>query len=168
MQRKYHDLSTQTASPIGKQEQRSKRDLCAENDDRCLEDSYWKEVLPLGFFINSNAVTGGGGGAPATGTKRGMDHGPLSYGSGSGHMIQRSDIPGQKAQNAQASEQTVKASPAVVKADSSQPAVSAPPPAVPAADSNKVGILFKTLTFCRCAHQLWIWENEIYSFILFI
>ena len=68
-----------------------------------------------------------------------MDHGPLSYGSGSGHMIQRSDIPGQKAQNAQASEQTVKASPAVVKTDVSPPAPANPPPA-PEADSNKVNI----------------------------
>ena len=127
--------------------QRSKRSPCAENDDRCIEDSYWGEVLPLGFFINSNAVTGGGGGgaaAAATGTKRGMDHGPLNFGSGSGHMIQRSDIPGQKAQNAQASEQTVKASPAAVKTDVSPPAVAAPPPA-PAEDSNKVGILLNAI-----------------------
>ena len=102
----------------------------------------------MGFFVNKNDDAAGGGAAQTTGTKRGMDHGPLNYGSGSGHMIQRSDIPGQKAQNAQASEQTVKASPAVVKTDVSPPAAApaavAAPPSAPAVDSNKVGILLNT------------------------
>lgn len=133
--------SPQIANPIGQPEQRSKRALCAQNDDPCIEDSYWKEVLPLGFFINGNAVTGGGGGAPATGSKRGLEHGPLNFGSGSGHMIQRSDIPGQKAQNDQASEQTVKASPAALKTDVSPPAPAAPAAApAPEKDSNKVNM----------------------------
>lgn len=62
-------------------------------------------------------------------------------------MIQRSDIPGQNAQNAQASEQTVKASPAAVKTDVNPPAAAAPAPAPPPApatdkDSNKVRIWF--------------------------
>lgn len=84
--------------------------------------------MPLGFFINSNAAAGGVADAPAT--KRGLSNkpGPLSPGSGSGsHVIQRSDIPGQKAQDAHASEQTVQASPAVVKSEPSPPA---PPPAL--------------------------------------
>eukprot|EP00112_Aurelia_sp_Birch-Aquarium-sp1_P009505 Seg2082.4 transcript_id=Seg2082.4/GoldUCD/mRNA.D3Y31 product="Protein eva-1 C" protein_id=Seg2082.4/GoldUCD/D3Y31 len=116
------------ATPIGDIQQRSRRDLCGEGDDRCLEDNYWNEVLPLGFFINSNAAAGGVADAPAT--KRGLSNkpGPLSPGSGSGsHVIQRSDIPGQKAQDAHASEQTVQASPAVVKSEPSPPA---PPPAL--------------------------------------
>ena len=118
----------QLATPIGDIQQRSRREPCGANDDRCIEDNYWNENLPLGFFINTAAVAGGVADAPAA--KRGLNNkpGPLSPGSGSGsHVIQRSDIPGQKAQDAHASEQTVQASPAVVKSDPSPPA---PPPAV--------------------------------------
>jgi len=141
-------ITISIASPIGEPKQRQKRAPCDLNSDPCVEDAYWNEALALGFFVNKNDDAAGGGAAQTTGTKRGMDHGPLNYGSGSGHMIQRSDIPGQKAQNAQASEQTVKASPAVVKTDVSPPAAApaavAAPPSAPAVDSNK-----HTTTFCQ-------------------
>lgn len=82
------------ATPIGKNSDKSRRSVdCVGNDDPCLEERYWAQTVPMGFFINT---AGGMGGSDTAGAKRALSNppGPLSAGSGSGsHVITRSDIP---------------------------------------------------------------------------
>eukprot|EP00112_Aurelia_sp_Birch-Aquarium-sp1_P009504 Seg2082.3 transcript_id=Seg2082.3/GoldUCD/mRNA.D3Y31 product="hypothetical protein" protein_id=Seg2082.3/GoldUCD/D3Y31 len=68
-----------TAAPAHDVEERAKRDLCGKNGAPCADGDYWKEVLPLGFFISKKHHAAGEDDAPAKKKhRRGKKLGPLS------------------------------------------------------------------------------------------